>query len=50
MQENDPLKRAALFASLIDRLTPENAKDAFQALKESNTGGRGGRGGGGWER
>lgn len=49
-KENDPLKRAALFAALLEKLTPENAKDAFLALKDSRTGrraagGRGGRGG-----
>ena len=50
MKENDPLKRAALFAALLDQVTPENAKDAFLSLKESTNGRRGfGRGGGGDE-
>jgi hypothetical protein len=42
---NDPLLRQKMFASLLENLTPENAKDAFLALREN--GGRGpfGRGG-----
>lgn len=42
---NDPLLRQKMFASLLENLTPENAKAAFLALREN--GGRGpfGRGG-----
>lgn len=47
--ENDPLKKAALFSALLEQLTPENAKAAFDALRESRGQERGpgrfGRGG-----
>ena len=42
-RENDPLKRRAMFAQLLDQLTPENAKSAYLALREGG-GGRGRRG------
>ena len=46
MEENDPLKRAALFSALLHQLTPENAKEAFLALKDSRSGRRRFGGGG----
>ena len=51
MNENDPLKKNAMFSALLEQLTPENAKAAFAALRESRDNGRGGfgRGGGGDE-
>ncbi|MFT4637265.1 MAG: hypothetical protein ACI8T1_000574 [Verrucomicrobiales bacterium] len=44
--ENDPLKKAAMFTALLEQLTPENAKVAFESLQENRGRGRGGRGGG----
>ena len=51
MKENDPLKRNAMFSALLEQLSPENAKAAFTAIRESRGNGRGGfgRGGGGDE-
>lgn len=40
MQENDPLKRAALFSGLLAQLDADNAKAAFAALKETQGNGR----------
>ena len=47
MKENDPLKKNAMFSALLDQLTPENAKAAFMALRESRGNRRGGFGRGG---
>ncbi|MGK0185013.1 MAG: hypothetical protein ACI9R3_000787 [Verrucomicrobiales bacterium] len=44
MDENDPLKKRALFTELLAELTPENAVAAYDAIRE-NSRGRGGRGG-----
>ena len=46
-QTNDPLLRQKMLALLLENLTPENAKEAFLALRESRRGGPGpmGRGG-----
>lgn len=50
MKENDPLKKAAMFTALLEQLTPDNAKAAFEALRASSGGGgRGGFGRGGEE-
>ncbi len=45
--ENDPLKKAAMLTALLDQLTPENAKAAFQAMREARGNRRGGFGRGG---
>jgi hypothetical protein len=47
MKENDPLKKNAMFSALLEQLTPENAKAAFTALRESRGNRRGGFGRGG---
>jgi len=44
-QINDPLLRQKLLAELIENLTPENAKAAFLAFRESQPRGMFGRGG-----
>ena len=44
-QTNDPLLRQKMLALLLEKLTPENAKDAFLALRENRRGGPMGRGG-----
>lgn len=45
-RENDPLKKSAMLTALLDQLTPENAKAAFTAMREAESGRRGrGRGG-----
>ena len=44
MDENDPIKRSELFTKLLANLTPENAKDAYEQLRQSRGRGRGGRG------
>jgi hypothetical protein len=41
VNENDPLKKRALFSQLLSELTPENAVAAYDALRESRRGGRG---------
>ena len=46
-QINDPLLRQKLLAELIENLTPDNAKAAFLALRESQPRGMFGRGGNG---
>lgn len=46
MNENDPLKKRALFNELLSELTPENSVAAYDALRESSRG-RGGWGNGG---
>ncbi len=43
--EDDPLKRAALMSALLAQLTPENAKAAWEVMKDSRGGGRRGPGG-----
>ena len=43
VDENDPLKRAALFTTLLAQLTPENAKAAFEAFDRTGGVGRFGR-------
>lgn len=35
MDENDPIKRAELFTKLLANLTPENAKSAYEQLRQS---------------
>ena len=40
-QNNDPLMRQKMFAALLENLTAENAKDAFEALRENRRGGPG---------
>ena len=42
VDENDPLKRAALFTTLLAQLTPENAQAAFEAFEGTGGGRRGG--------
>ncbi|MEN8773525.1 MAG: hypothetical protein ABF379_12840 [Akkermansiaceae bacterium] len=42
---NDPLLRQKMFAALLENLTPDNAKDAYLALREGRRGGPFGRGG-----
>ena len=46
-KENDPIVRRKMFTALLESLTPENAKDAYLAMREGRRGGFGfGRGGG----
>jgi hypothetical protein len=44
-ETNDPLLRQKMLALLLEKLTPENAKDAFLALQKNRRGGPMGRGG-----
>lgn len=45
--ENDPLKKTAMLTAILDQLTPENAKAAFEAMREARRNQRGGWGRGG---
>lgn len=40
-ETNDPLQRQKMFAVLLENLTAENARDAFEALRENRRGGPG---------
>ena len=40
LNENDVLRRSVLFAKLLEELTPENAKTAFETFKEERSGRR----------
>lgn len=42
---NDPILRQKMFAALLENLTPDNAKEAFLALRKNSRGGPFGRGG-----
>ena len=44
-ETNDPLLRQKMLALLLEKLTPENARDAFLALQKNRRGGPMGRGG-----